>query len=44
MKNLDDIYIDYKKMNINFDKTLVKSLRDNIFEIYELKMSNKNIC
>ena len=31
-------------MNINFEKTLVESLRDNIFEIYEMKMSNKNIC
>ena len=28
-------------MNINFDKTLVKSLRDNIFETYEHKMTNK---
>ena len=30
------------KMNVNFDKTLIKPLRDNIFEIYEQKMSN--IC
>ena len=29
-------------MNVNFDKTLIKLLRDNIFEIYEQKMSN--IC
>ena len=29
-------------MNVNFDKTLSKLLRDNIFEIYEMKMSN--IC
>ena len=43
LKNLDDIYINYIKMNINFDKTLVESLRDNIFESYEMKMSNKNI-
>ena len=28
----------------NFDKTLVESLRDNIFETYEMKMSNKSIC
>ena len=41
LKNLDDIYINYIKMNINFDKTLVESLRDNIFESYEMKMSNK---
>ena len=42
LRNLDDIYIyiNYIKMNINFDKTLVESLRDNIFEIYEQKMSN----
>ena len=25
-------------MNVNFDKTLVESLRDNILEIYEVKM------
>ena len=43
LRNLDDIYIKYIKMN-NFDKTLVESLRDNIFETYEMKMSNKNIC
>ena len=43
LTNLDDIYVNYIKMNINFDETLVKSLRDNIFEIYEMKMSNKNI-
>ena len=42
LRNLDDINIDYIKRNINFDKTLVESLRDNIFEIYEQKMSN--IC
>ena len=29
-------------MDINFDKTLVKPLRDNIFEIYEQKMMS--IC
>ena len=42
LKNLDNIYINYIKMNVNFDKTLIKPLRDNIFEIYEQKMSN--IC
>ena len=44
LKNLDDIYNNYIKMNINFDKTQIKPLKDNIFEIYEMKMSNKNIC
>ena len=42
LRNLDDIYINYIKMNVNFDKTLVKLIRDNIFEICEQKMSN--IC
>ena len=42
LKNSDDIYINYIKMDVNFDKTLYKPLRDNIFEIYEQKMSN--IC
>ena len=40
--NLDDIFINYLKMDVNFDKTLIEPLRDNIFEIYEQKMSN--IC
>ena len=38
LKNLDDLYIDYLKMNVYFDKTLVKSPRDKIFDIYEQKM------
>ena len=42
LKNLDNIFINYIKMDVNFDKTLIKLLRDNIFEIYEKKMSN--IC
>ena len=29
-------------MNINYVKTLIKHLRDNIFELYEQKMTN--IC
>ena len=44
LRNLDDIYINYIKMNINFGKTLVELLKDNIFEIYEMKIANKNIC
>ena len=42
LKNLDDIFIDYIKMNVNFDKSLIIPLGDNIFEIYEQKISN--IC
>ena len=42
LRNLDDIYINYIKTKINFDKTLIKPLRDNIFEKYEQKMSK--IC
>ena len=42
LRNLDYIYINYIKMIVNFDETLIKPLRDNIFEIYEQKMSN--IC
>ena len=41
LKNLDDLYIGYLKMNINFNKTLLNSLRDCIFEIYEQKMISK---
>ena len=42
LRNLDDIYINYIKWNIKFDEILIKPLRDNIFEIYEQKMSK--IC
>ena len=42
LKNLDEIYNNYIKMNNNFDKTLVKPLRDNVFVKYEQKMTN--IC
>ena len=34
------MYINYIKKNINFDKTLIIPLRDNIFEIYEQQMSS----
>ena len=44
LRNLDDIYINYIKMKVDFDKTLIKPLGENIFEIYEMKISNKNIC
>ena len=42
LKNLDDIFINYIKKDVNFEKTLIKPLRDNIFEIYEWK--KLNIC
>ena len=42
LKKLDDIFINYIKKDVNCDKTLIKPLRDNIFERYEQKMTN--IC
>ena len=51
LKNLDDLYIDYLKMNVYFDKTLVNTLRDKIFDIYKQKLDRddsdqllNNIC
>ena len=44
LKNLEYLYIDYSESNVYFDKALVKSLRDKIFDIYEQKMdTDKNI-
>ena len=38
LKTLDDLYIEYLKMKIYFDKSLISTLRNKIFDIYELKM------
>ena len=34
LKNLDDLYIEYIKMKIFFDKSQITTLRNNIFEMY----------
>ena len=38
LKNLDDLYIVYLKMNVYFDKTPVNTLRYKFFDIYEQKL------
>ena len=42
IKNLDDLYIEYLKMNVYFEKTLVSTLRDKIFDIYKQKLDRND--
>ena len=42
IKNFDDLYIDYLKMKIDFDKSRISTLRNMIFDVYDKKMSHVN--
>ena len=37
LKTLDDLYIEYLRMKVYFDKSLITTLRKEIFEIYDQK-------
>ena len=39
LRNFDDLYIDYLKMTIDFDKSRILTLRNLIFDMYDKKMS-----
>ena len=41
LKTLDDLYIEYLRMKVYFDKSLITTLRNRIFEMYDLKMVEK---
>ena len=41
LRNLDDLYIEHLRTKIYFDRSLVNTLRDKIFDIYEQKMIKK---
>ena len=41
MKNLDDLYIECLKINVYFDKSLITTLRNKIFDKYDQKMVEK---
>ena len=41
LRILDDLWLDYLKMKIYFDKSLVTTLRDKIFVMYEEKKIKK---
>ena len=42
MKTLDDLYIECLNMKIYFDKPLITTLRNRIFEMYYQKMVEKS--
>ena len=39
---LDDLYIEYLRMKIYFDRSLVNTLREKIFDMWEQKMIKKD--
>ena len=42
IKTLDDLYIEYLKMKVYYDKSLIAILRNKIFEMYEQKIVEKS--
>ena len=40
LKTLDDLYIDYPRMKVYFDKSLITTLRNKIFHMYDQKSNN----
>ena len=42
IKTLGDLYIEYLKMKIYFDKSLTTILRNKMFEMYDQKMVEKS--
>ena len=38
LKTLDDLYIEYLRMKVYFEKSLITTLRNKIFEMYDQKM------
>ena len=42
MKTLDDLYIEGLKMKVYFDKSLITTLRNKIFDMYDQKMVEKS--
>ena len=41
LRNLNDLYIEYLRMKVYFDRSLIFTLRVKIFDIYEQKMIKK---
>ena len=44
LRILDDLCIEYLRMKVYFDKSLVTTLRDEILVMYEEKMIKKPFC
>ena len=43
VKTLNDLYVEYLGMKVNFGKSLITTLRKKIFEMYDQKMVEKLI-
>ena len=42
LRNLDDLYIDYLRKKIEFDKSQITTLRDMIFDMYDKKFCHED--
>ena len=42
LRTLDNIYIEYLRMKVYFDKSLITTLRNKIFDMYDQKMVEKS--
>ena len=42
LRTLDDLYIEYLRMKDYFDKSLITTLRNKIFDMYDQKMVEKS--
>ena len=42
LRAVDDLYIDYLRMKVYFDKSLITTLRNEIFDLYDQKMVEKS--
>ena len=42
LKTLDDLYIEYLRMKVYFDKSLITTLRNKIFDMYDHEMVEKS--
>ena len=42
LRTLDDLYIEYLRMKLYFDKSLITTLRNKIFDMYDQKMVDKS--
>ena len=42
LKTLDDLYIEYLRMKVYFAKSLITTLRNKIFDMYDQKMVEKS--
>ena len=42
LRTLDDLYIEYLRKTLYFDKSLITTLRGKIFDMYDQKMVEEN--